>query len=546
MTQAHFTEETIQLAAPGRGRWKIGVGILAIAVVAQAALWTYFADDRTGSKMSILFVWPAALFALAIWWTFFSAQPWRIRLAAWGLLGLASAAFYGIFAVEGTDGEMTPTFRLRWRPSAKAQAAAYLATRPAPKPADPTPEVLASQEPWLAGEGDWPGFRGPNRDGVVAGVTLRRDWDKRPLKELWRHPVGLGWSSFAVVGDLAFTQEQRGENECVVCYRVDDGSEVWVHADPVILKIVELNGDDGPHATPQFHEGRLYTLGGTGVLNCLDARTGSCLWQTDILKDAGGEGEAVKNIQWGMSGSPLIVDDLVIVSPGGQNKRSTIAYDRLSGEIVWSAGNYEAGYASPHLATIHGVRQVIVFHGTGIAGHDLSDGRQLWNFDWVNNPKVNSVQPLVFDDGSVLFGCSYGVGTARVDLVRNADGSWEQPKLRWKTNKFRPKFNDFVIRDGFVYGLDDGILLCLDPETGKVKWKDRAGQYGYGQMLLAAELLLILSEQGELVLVEARPDKFQEVARMQVLDPICWNHIATAHGKVLVRNNHVAACFELD
>jgi outer membrane protein assembly factor BamB len=528
---------------PGQGRWKIGAGILFVAILAQLTFWTVYSDDRTNSKMSILFVWPAALFALAVWWTFFSGQSWRTRLAAWGVFGLALVVFASLFEMDAADGEMVPAFRPRWIPSGKAQAAAYLASKASPVPLSPTPDDTIEQEPWTAQPGDWPGFRGPRRDGIVAGVKLRRDWDQRPLKELWRHPIGLGWSGFSIVGDVAFTQEQRGENECVVCYKVEDGTEVWVHADQVKLKIVELQGDDGPHATPEFHEGRLYTLGGTGLLNCLDARTGRKLWQRDILKDAGGDGEPVKNIEWGMSGSPLIVDNLVIASPGGFQDRATIAYDRLTGDIVWHGGNYQAGYASPYLATLYGVRQVIIFHGEGIAGHDLASGRPLWNYEWKNTPKVNAAQPIAFDDGSVLFGCSYGVGSARIDLMQRDDKQW-QTQLRWKTPKFRPKFNDFVLRDEFVYGLDDGILTCLHAGTGQQKWKN--GRFGYGQLLLVDDLLLILSEKGELALVEAMPDAFREVARMQALDSICWNHLALAHGKLLVRNNHLAAAYDLE
>lgn len=156
-----------------------------------------------------------------------------------------------------------------------------------------------------------------------------------------------------------------------------------------------------------------------------------------------------------------------------------------------------------------------------------------------NAPKVNAAQPIVFEDGSVMFGCGYGVGSARIDVTENG----EIRKPRWTTTKFRPKFNDFVLREGFAYGLDDGILACLDVETGKLKWK--SGRYGYGQLLLVDDLLLILSEQGELVLVEAVPDEHREVASFGALDPICWNHLALAHGKLLIRNNHAAACYEL-
>lgn len=530
------------ITEPGRGRWRIGAAILVIAVIAQAALLAYFQDDRTFSKMSVLFVWPAALFFLAIWWTFFSAQPWPLRLGVWGLIGAMLGVLFGTFAFDGVDGEMVPRWRYRWETSRKQDVEAYFAKQLAAKPqaaaATPDEPITSLPAPLEMSEGDWPGFRGRYRDGIVRGLTLRRDWDQRPLTELWRHPVGLAWSGFSVVGDFAFTQEQRGPEECVACYRVDTGEEVWVHGDDTRLKIVEANGGDGPHATPEFYEGRLYTLGGTGVLNCLEARTGRRIWQANCLKDAGKDGDPIKNVDWGLSQSPLVMENFVIVNPGGDQGRSTIAYDRLTGSIVWAAGKYPAGYASPQFATIHDVPQAVIFNGNGIVGHELTGGRELWSFAWENQPKVNAAQPIVFQDGSVLFGCGYGQGSARIDVP--AEG---KPTLRWQSRKFRPKFNDFVLRANSIYGLDDGILTCIDAGTGKSRWK--SGRYGYGQLLLVEDLLLILSEQGDLVLVEASPERHREVTRFNALDPICWNHLAIAQGKLLIRNSHAAVCFDL-
>ncbi|MFO0918256.1 MAG: PQQ-binding-like beta-propeller repeat protein [Planctomycetaceae bacterium] len=530
----------------GRGRWIIGVGILTIAVLAQAALWTHYAGDRTLSKMSTLYVWPAAIFALALWWTFFSAQPWRIRGAVWGAIGAMLVVLGGVYSFDGVDGEMIPRFRYRWQPSSKQAADEFFAKQKTAASPDQAVESSANAtvEPWLASDGDWTGFRGPRRDGIVTGIKLRRDWNERPPKELWRHPVGLGWSSFAIVGEFAFTQEQRGSNESLVCYRLNTGEEVWVHGDPARLEITEANGGDGPHGTPEFHEGRLYSLGGTGLLNCLDAKTGRRLWQADILKDAVKDGPRAANIPWGMSGSPLVVDDLVIVSPGGEKDRSTIAYDRLSGEIVWAAGSYPASYASPQLATLLGVRQVLIFHGNGLSSHELATGRELWFKPWTNDPKVNSIQPVVLPDESVFFGNSYGIGSARIRLLASTNDSWTAEEV-WKTNRFRPKFNDCILKDGFLYGLDDGTLCCLEMATGKLKWKARGTRIGYGQIVLVDDILLILSEDGDLVLVSANPDRYEEISKLHTLEPICWNHPAIAHGKLLLRNSFMAVCYEL-
>lgn len=517
--------------------WMIGASILLVGIAAQLNLWIIWADDRTFSKMSVLFVWPAALFFFAIWWTFFSGQPWVFRFAGWGIVATAIAVFLSIYVFEGVDGEMIPQFRYRWEPSARSAADQYLAQRTSTATAATDPAA----EPLAVTAGDWPGFRGPKRDGIVTGVKLGENWESQPPKELWRHPVGLGWSGFAVVGNYAFTQEQRGENECVVCYRLDNGEEVWVHADKAKLSIVAANGGDGPHATPQFHDGQIYTYGGTGLVNCLDAITGVKVWQRNAFRDAAkDENSPIANIEWGASGSPLVIDDLVIVNPGGEQEKSLIAYDRHNGNIVWANGDYIAGYASPQLATIHGVRQVVMFHGKGITGHDLADGRQLWNRDWKNGPLVNAAQPIVFD-ATIIFGCGYGVGSAKIAV--EFDGNTWSIKELWKSPKFRPKFNDFVLKDGYLYGLDDSILTCVDIATGKPKWKK--GRYGYGQLQLVDDVLLILSEQGELVQVAATPDGHREITKFTALDPITWNHFAIAHGKLLVRNGHQAACFEL-
>jgi outer membrane protein assembly factor BamB len=379
---------------------------------------------------------------------------------------------------------------LRSKPTAEAVAREFLkqqqgSTRESVDPTDPAATVDAPK--LVAIEGDWPGFRGPMRDGVVRGGSFRRDWSANPPREMWRHPIGRGWSAFSVVGNYAFTQEQREENECVVAYDVESGSQLWVHQDKAILSIVEANGGPGPHATPQFDDGFLYTLGGTGLLNCLNAVTGKAVWSTNILKE-GGDGKAlVKPPEWGVSNSPLIVGDLVIVISGGTPTEGSVAYDKgveaynkKTGDPVWSAGKHPASYGSARLETIAGTPQVLIPNGNGLSSHSPESGEELWFFPLENSPKVNSSMPWLVGTDSVLFGTGYGVGSVRLD-IKNNGGQWEATQ-RWASNRFRPKFNDFVVRDGFAFGLDDGTLCCLDVETGAVKWK--SGRYGYGQLLL--------------------------------------------------------------
>jgi outer membrane protein assembly factor BamB len=539
-----------------QGRWVWGAAILAIACIAQSALWAKWWEDPTYFAMSVLFVWPAALFSLGIWWTFFSGWSWRIRLGLVGAIAAMVVSFFSLYRLEWDGGMIPRRFILRSKPTPEEVARQYrrqqlASAKTVGNEAKGDEAQPADRLPLVASEGDWPGFRGPERDGIVRNGSLRRDWQTAPPKQIWRHPLGRAWSSFAVVGSHAFTQEQRDEYECVIAYDMETGSELWVHQDKTILSIVDANGGPGPHATPQFEEGFLYTLGGTGVLNCLDAATGKRFWSTNILKDAGDGTIPAANIEWGLSGSPLIVDDLVIVVPGGTAKEGGIAfdqgvaaYDKKTGQRVWAAGKRQASYGSPRTETLGGKRQLLIPNADGLSGHSLDSGKELWFFPLANPPKVNSSMPWLLEDGSLLFGTGYGIGSVRLDITGGDDQEWVV-KQRWQTNRFRPKFNDFFVRDGHAYGLDDGTLACLDIENGKIKWK--SGRYGYGQLLLVDDIILIITEDGDLLLVPAKPEKPEAIATFKVFDSgFCWNHPVLVRGKLLVRNAVEAVCLDVN
>lgn len=538
-----------------RGRWKWAALILAIACSSQAALWARWWEDPTYFKMSVLFVWPAAIFSLSVWWLFFSGWSWRVRLGGVGLVLALLFAFNQMYRLEW-DGAMVPRrFVLRSKPTGEEIARQYLKQRTATASVIPgTTTHTSAIEPTVlvAAEGDWPGFRGPRRDGIVRDGSLRRNWETAPPRELWRHPLGRAWSSFAVVGNYAFTQEQRDENECVVAYDLNTGTELWVHEDKAILSIVDANGGPGPHATPQFHDGMLYSLGGTGILNCLEAASGKCVWSTNILNDASDGTTPPKNIEWGMSSSPLIVDNLVIVVPGGTEldgrngyNKGVAAYDAKAGTLEWTRGIHQASYGSPRVETIGGIRQLLVTHANGLSGYAVSGtnpGEELWFFPLENPPKVNSSMPWLLDDHSVLFGTGYGIGTACIE-IQEEGGKWSINR-RWMSARFRPKFNEFFVLDGHIYGLDDGILACMEAKTGTLKW--RSGRYGYGQLLLVDDIILVISEDGDLVLVPATPSKPEPVATFKAIESgFCWNHPVLVRGKLLLRNAVEAVCFDV-
>lgn len=388
---------------------------------------------------------------------------------------------------------------------------------------------------------DFPSFRGADRSGIIKGVALSRDWDRRPPKQLWRHPVGLGWSSFAVVNNYCVTQEQHGEFETVVCYELRTGRPCWEHHDRASLWAVE--GGHGPRATPTIHGGRVYAVGATGILNCLEGSTGHRLWSVNILED-----NDVQNCLFGMAGSPLIVEPYVIVSPGGQGS-SIVAYDQLTGKKIWANGSGQASYSSPQYADVCGEPQVLIFDGEGIDGHSLAGGTRRWRHPWVSNPaeKNNVCQPVVIDDDltdestRVFIASGYGQGCILLEVQRNG----EQFSVRelWTNRNLKAKFSSVVTRDGYIYGLDERILVCLDLASGKRAWKQ--GRYGFGQLMLVGNLLLIQAESGDIALVDAASDGYREFDRIAALNGRTWNHPVLAGHFLLVRNDREAICYEL-
>lgn len=460
-------------------------------------------------------------------------RPARLSLLA---AGVAVGVLLGACVrIEGFSGAMLPRFGLRWSTPADRQLAERLP--PADQPGAEAPAVLALPPVSAL---DYPRFLGPKGRPEVDGVRLARDWNAQPPKLLWKQPIGAGWSAFATVGGFAFTQEQRGDQELVTCYDLESGKLLWSHAEPT--RFDEFLGGLGPRATPTIDEGRVYAQGATGILSCLDGATGKLLWSKNILEDNG-----APNVQWGKSGSPLVTGNLVIVSAGGADGRSLVAYDKLSGECVWSGGSELSAYASPVEATLAGVRQILIVNETHVAGHDAETGKLLWEFSWPgqSNGAANTSQPVVLSDNRVFISKGYGVGATVFEVHKGADGVWTTEDV-WGGPKrvMKTKFANIVLRDGLAYGLDDGILECLDLETGKPRWKK--GRFNHGQILLVGELLLVQSEEGKVALVEAAPDEYRELGSFPAVEGKCWNNLALAGGRyLLVRSGEQAACYEL-
>jgi outer membrane protein assembly factor BamB len=351
---------------------------------------------------------------------------------------------------------------------------------------------------------------------------------------VWSIPVGTGWSGFVIDRGLAITQEQRGGDEMIVAYDLMTGAPRWSHKDSA--RYESMLAGDGPRATPTIAGRHVAAVGSTGRLTVLDARSGRRLWSRDMNEDNG-----ATTPEWGRAGSPLVQDGKVIVSAGGPGGRSLVAYDLDSGAPVWAGGSDGASYSSPILLSLLGRPQVVVLNRASMAGHDPATGAALWSQPWPSEAP-NVAVPIRVADDLVLGSTGYGIGSKLVKLAAGGDGRIT-PTLVWESPRLKAKFTNPVMHDGFVYGLDDGVLVCLDVTTGERRW--RAGRYGHGQTLLAGDVLLVTTEDGDAVLVEPTPERHHELTRFTAFDGKTWNPAALAGRYLLLRTDKEAKLFEL-
>jgi outer membrane protein assembly factor BamB len=523
--------------APKLERWGGLLLMIAIAAATRPLLHPSMATGLMGLLFPI-YLTPILSLALVLWAAFSRTLLPNARRATMLLVVLLACGGFTLLRTEGITGDAGSDFAWRWSKTKEEQALARL-TLPAPAPAAPAvappPVAEPAAEPVVARATpiapaavptpqlaipEWPGFRGPSRDSRLPTLTIRTDWSTAKPTEIWRKPIGPAWSSFAIAGDRLYTQEQRGEEEIVSCYSAATGEPIWIHRDPT--RFWESNAGAGPRGTPTLHQGRVYAFGGTGILNALDAATGARLWSVNIAADTN-----TKVPGWGFSSSPLIVDDVVIIAAGGQ----LAGYDLRTGKSRWHGPKNGGGYSSPHLFAADGVNQVVLQSGNAVHAVDPQDGKLLWKHEWPNNGPI--VQPATLGADLLITG-GQGAGMQRLSVSR-AGQDWKLEQ-RWATLNLKPYFNDYVIHNGHVYGFDNAILACIDSSDGQRKWK--GGRYGHGQLLLLAQqnLLLILSEEGEIALVKAEPDQFTELARLPVLEGKTWNHPVVAAGNLYVRN----------
>lgn len=517
---------TLWWLAVSRAPW---IFRLVVPFILVGIAWlTWQAIHPTMVFAFFMFVIPCAWTVGVLGLYVFQRLPLTQRGLITMVLVVATFAIWAQFRMEGVDGDLNSEFAFRW---AMTDEQRFLAEN-----ASVDATFSLTIESLKAEDGDSPEFRGRNRDGVIRGESIRSDWPEEGLPEVWRQRIGPGWSSFAVVDDWIFTQEQRGDDEVVSAYGSTNGEARWVQKTK--SRFTESISGVGPRATPTFANGKLYTTGASGDVQCLEATTGEVLWRRDLSKDTG-----AYLPMWGFSSSPLVVEDRVIIFAGGGTNKAIIAYDATNGEVLWQTGNGYLSYSSPQLETLHDIPQVLMMTEEGLASFDPESGKQLWNHKWkLGGGSARIIQPKVLDN-DIIIGTGYGLGTRRIS-VEYMNNKWSTLE-RWTSLALKPYFNDFVIFGEHIYGFDKNIFTCVELETGHRVWK--RGRYGHGQVILIEDSghMLVLSEKGDLILLRANHENLEELHRFKAVNGKTWNHPVIANGKLFVRNGVEAACFDI-
>lgn len=499
------------------------VGMIAVAAVGLSMLHKSMAG--MGAIISVV---PTTIAAFGLPIVLLSRFP-QYRVPAALVTAALVMGYWNMIQSKGVTGRFVAETEWRWKKTSEEQYLEKLSKSPGRTPA----KTEDNSPPVTLVNSEWPSFRGPSRDGRQDGVAFPEDWNSTPPKLLWRIPIGPAWSSFTVSGDRLFTQEQRGDNEAVLCLNANTGETIWAYE--YKSRFWESVAGAGPRATPTIADEGLFALGADGILVCLDARTGKEKWVVELQKDA-----KRKPPQWGFSASPLVVDGLVIVHAGGENENGLLAYSASTGELIWSVPSGDHSYSSAQVATFDQVTGVLMETNKGLQFINPKDGDMIWEHSW-EIPNYRALQPAVIGN-KVLIASSLGEGTRCLEVSHEGD-TWKVDK-KWSSKDLKPDFNDFVEHKGYLYGYDGAIFACVDLKDGKRKWKK--GRYGSGQVVLLpqADQLLVVSEQGELVLLKADPEKQIELTKISAIEGKTWNHPVVIGNRIYVRNAEQAACYE--
>lgn len=531
-------------------RWRPRLGWLALGACTALILWTRIGDpfgDRGLANVATGALVVAAALGGLVAFARRRELALAVRLAGLAAVALALVASFALVRVQGVSAEMIPELRWRWRTPERAVLA--------------VPSSGAGSALGPARSSDFPAFLGARRDNAVPAAALARDWSAHPPRRLWGGPIGAGWSAFAVAGGVAFTLEQDERGQRASARSAADGALLW--STVFDAPFAHVLGGDGPRSTPAVElgpepgTGRVFALSAWGTLACFDAASGVLLWSHDLVGEHGStRDEERERVQYGRSGSPLLVGELVIVPAGGAGAEQAglVAFETDGGRERWRSPPRQVSHSSPVLATLAGQAQILIVNEDSLSGHAPADGRLLWEFPWPGSTSgdANVSQAVPVPPGNVFVSKGYGGGGLLLALDAGpgagagSDGPaglvprelWHAPRL------LRTKLTNVVLHEGFVYGLDDGVLECVELASGAKRWKE--GRYGHGQILLAGDLLLVASEEGEVSALAPDPERANaRLGTFQGLAGKCWAHLALADGVLFLRNAEECAAWEL-
>ncbi len=459
---------------------------------------------------------------------------WKVALVVVPLI-LVGFGLYR-YRFTGFDGELLPQFRLREKDSKAAHVSL------------PTEQVKKNVTDPVVGE--FSQFLGNQRNGIVDGVRLSSDWTSKPPMIVWKKPIGAGWSGFAVKDNLAVTIEEHDGDDCVLAVNASTGDLVW--RTKLGRRHYHALGGAGPRATPAIVDGRAYVQSSTGIVAACDLADGKIVWSVDLLELAKiTQTEAESAVTWGRSGSPLVVDGLVVFPFGGksgESPASLIAFDCKEGTEKWRAGTDQISYASPSLMRLHGEEQIVIVNESSVSGHNPESGTELWQFDWPgqSNGGASVSQAILVDAERLFLSKSYHVGSMLLDFSKSLPNATIIRTVWKNANLMKTKFTNAVLLNGYIYGLSDGILECIRVDDGKRMWKDnRNGRFGHGQILLVGKHILATTEKGSCVLLEVSPEKSNILAEFPVIEGTTWNPLAIVGDHVFMRNGQEAACIKV-
>ena len=378
---------------------------------------------------------------------------------------------------------------------------------------------------------EWAQWRGPNRDGISSETGFLKNWPQEGPKVLWHIPLGDGYSGISIARGKIYTMCAEGNDEFVICLDASDGKEVWRFRSGA--KFTEQRGD-GPRSMPTVHGDSVFALGAEGKLYALDASNGTKLWAHNFVEEFGS-----KIPTWGFSSSPLIEGDLVLVEAGGKDGQAIIAFNKKSGDVVWTTHTDPVGYSSPIPIDFGGVRQIIFLTSKTLLSVAPEDGQIYWKYPWPEG--INIATPIFIPDDKIFISASYDKGAVLLKMTVAEDEMGIEEV--WKSRVMKNHFNSSVLQGDYLYGFDNAILTCIEVNTGEEQWQQRG--FEKGSLLLADGYLIILGEKGKLALVEANPSEYREKALFQLFDDKCWTVPTLAGGRLYLRNQKEMVCLDL-